>query len=746
MDSRKIFVSFLLIPSLLFSQAGNVSTPRKPGVWVDNGTSISYPRRNIINGSTSLPAGAPTGSIALSGCLYFNGPQDPTCYGAVGGGTIDDVSAIQATINSGAHDIRVPCGKFKLGSKLIFSGITGLHFTGCAQGNSNAAGTEFLPAIMTTSPALLMNGVAKSIFENFILSMPCGSGGVITVGAGINFQTLTGFTQTGNLVRNVTMQGVNGCLDYGIRVSSTTPFPGITAGPDGNNDVSRLENVTINNYKTAALSIEGTQAKNWHLNEFTCIAGTYGQRCITTNVNLPKNGGFDWDGGSESGDLTAAVDIGTSTDPITIKKVRAELPARFLLAQNINGGLEIDSTVYALPNTGFAQDGHGIYILSSSACLTLEGFTTQWNSGAGGIFNDVYIRSNVNGRAACINARANNWESNVVLPSTPFNVTTTTAWQSNHVYALNDLILDTNFHIQRVITAGTSTNGSHPTWNTALSTTTDNTVVWQDCGLKGPVIVNSQGNTIARDDGNGIAALPDTNANPISFSTQNTPPLTFTMTASGGTGSSTYSAQATALMSDNSIVRSPIMTISNASDTLTGSGAGVAMTATAPSTNILQYLVYRLSYSGTGGANGLILTQNGPIPFSFTDRGTSGAGETPAVATTGQVNAGLYLTTTNCSSSASPAVCVAAPSGAAVIAAAATTVVVNVTPVTANSNIQITADSSLGTRLGVTCNTQATSALGAPRVTARTAGVSFTVALDVAPTTNPFCFTYDIKN
>lgn len=105
-----------------------------------------------------------------------------------------------------------------------------------------------------------------------------------------------------------------------------------------------------------------------------------------------------------------------------------------------------------------------------------------------------------------------------------------------------------------------------------------------------------------------------------------------------------------------------------------------------------------------------------------------------------------YQTSTNCASSASPAVCGSAASGSAVIAAAATTVVVNTTAVTANSQIQITQDSSLGTRLSVTCNTQATSALGTPRVTARVAATSFTVGIDAGPTTNPMCFSYTILN
>ena len=97
----------------------------------------------------------------------------------------------------------------------------------------------------------------------------------------------------------------------------------------------------------------------------------------------------------------------------------------------------------------------------------------------------------------------------------------------------------------------------------------------------------------------------------------------------------------------------------------------------------------------------------------------------------------------NCVSSASPAVCGNAPSGSVTIAAAATTKTVNSTAVTANSQILIMEDSSLGTRLSVTCNT---TIVRTYVVTARTAGTSFVVTASAAPTTNPACLSYEIIN
>lgn len=96
----------------------------------------------------------------------------------------------------------------------------------------------------------------------------------------------------------------------------------------------------------------------------------------------------------------------------------------------------------------------------------------------------------------------------------------------------------------------------------------------------------------------------------------------------------------------------------------------------------------------------------------------------------------------NCADSAGAAACGSALSGSFVVDAAATTTVVSTTSVTANSQIFVTFDSSLGTRLGITCNATIPALYG---VTARTAGTSFTLTSS-APITNPACFNYWIIN
>jgi len=154
----------------------------------------------------------------------------------------------------------------------------------------------------------------------------------------------------------------------------------------------------------------------------------------------------------------------------------------------------------------------------------------------------------------------------------------------------------------------------------------------------------------------------------------------------------------------------------------------------------------------SGGAKGLMTPT--PLPntwsstyITWTDTGSvTPSGAMPLSNTTGRIQPALYSTATNCSSSASPAVCGSATAGSVVIAASATSVVVGTTAVTANSQILLTEDSSLGSKLSVTCNTQSLLTLGFPKVTARTAGSNFTISIEVAPTTSPLCISYAIFN
>jgi hypothetical protein len=143
-----------------------------------------------------------------------------------------------------------------------------------------------------------------------------------------------------------------------------------------------------------------------------------------------------------------------------------------------------------------------------------------------------------------------------------------------------------------------------------------------------------------------------------------------------------------------------------------------------------------------------ILNQNLGFVDATYDIGSGGSNRPRNVNIAGTftgVTANLYIGITgfsSCSSSASPAVCAGNWSGAVVVAAAATTVQVNTTAITANSQILLTFDSSLSTKLSVTCNTTLPTVYS---VTARVPATSFTITA-TAPITNPACFSYLIIN
>lgn len=99
------------------------------------------------------------------------------------------------------------------------------------------------------------------------------------------------------------------------------------------------------------------------------------------------------------------------------------------------------------------------------------------------------------------------------------------------------------------------------------------------------------------------------------------------------------------------------------------------------------------------------------------------------------------LNTTNCSSAAGS--CGSATSGAVTMATSTSTTSVSTTAVTANSNILISEDFSLGARLGVSCN----SFEGRSYVVAdRTPGVGFSINASSTVIGDPACLSFFIVN
>jgi hypothetical protein len=117
--------------------------------------------------------------------------------------------------------------------------------------------------------------------------------------------------------------------------------------------------------------------------------------------------------------------------------------------------------------------------------------------------------------------------------------------------------------------------------------------------------------------------------------------------------------------------------------------------------------------------------------------------------TTGPLLAGATAvdslkTVSVCSSTTTPATCGSSSAGSVALPTGISTLVVTTTAVTAASQIMITEDSSLGSRLGIICNTSTGRAYS---VNARTPGVSFTIKSSSKPSgSNKACLSYWIVN
>jgi len=181
-------------------------------------------------------------------------------------------------------------------------------------------------------------------------------------------------------------------------------------------------------------------------------------------------------------------------------------------------------------------------------------------------------------------------------------------------------------------------------------------------------------------------------------------------------------------------------------DSNVGGSVGPYYLLTFNSTDGLWILGEQTGFAVQGASN-FIGTTN-CVPFNVTGDGTLTCdGNLTYSAATG-LGATKYRTTSNCSSSASPAVCGTAPAGSVAFPTGVTSVAltVNTTAVTANSQIFFASDDTLGTKLGVTCNSTLATLVGGIAVTGRVAGTSFTLTYSGTIATNPLCVSYSILN
>lgn len=164
------------------------------------------------------------------------------------------------------------------------------------------------------------------------------------------------------------------------------------------------------------------------------------------------------------------------------------------------------------------------------------------------------------------------------------------------------------------------------------------------------------------------------------------------------------------------------------------------------------------AFSMTNSGNGMFTSSDGQITGGAANLATWFVNSNGRTCGTAPGTPCTYLTSAKgfsngvvtpyvCTSAASPAVCASSEEGAVVIATGATTVVIDTTDAPNDSaDVTFKFDSSLGSRLGVTCNTtwQQPYLAGAGAITPQT---SMTATIPAVPTggANPLCLSYQIR-
>lgn len=173
------------------------------------------------------------------------------------------------------------------------------------------------------------------------------------------------------------------------------------------------------------------------------------------------------------------------------------------------------------------------------------------------------------------------------------------------------------------------------------------------------------------------------------------------------------------------------------------SDVGIGTTAPAQKLDVNGGIFSNFLHLLAGGL-GIDTDTAGTLSVGTTNANSVQVGHTGIVTTVpGTLSLGNMTTTANCNSSASPAVCGSAPAGSVALANGDTTLTVNTSAVTADSQIFVTEDSSLGARLGVTCNTATNRNY---RISARTPGANFTIKSNSIPAMTKACLSYWVVN
>ena len=609
----------------------------------------------------------------------------------------------------------------------------------------------------TMSFAAGTGGVALSTTGNVALSAGASESNTLTIGDSI-FQVVEA---TGNISLNATagtiglvagsgfaeaVNGVLGFSDLGTGITVGSP----TGGPEGAGTLNAT-GLFVNGVAVSTTAISGLTTncitKAASATSLACSLATDNGTTFTYTgtggiASAPSGGvaGKLSLNGSTSGTytLTAPAIAGTATNPVTSSNVLA-LPAGTAASPAIQS---------SVTQAGWRFNGNGIVFDAFAADI-------------------LSIDNNVTGEISVVSTGLLDWASG-----------------SNPLSGIDTGLCRASAGVVEV------SNGS--TCNNLGSLIVNSEVIGSPTGgNEGAGTLNATGlfvNGVAVGTGSGTVTSASFTGGLISVATPTTTPA---FTVAGTSGGIPYFASAStwassAALTANVLVKGGGAGAAPSNSSVTDNGTTVSTTETylsaagtgsAPAysfntqTGSGMYLVtgnsdIRLARQGAdiiaisaspaglqiNGSNSLVLCAAGFSPcdanFSRLSASVIGVGTGAVGNVGGSLESAKYLTGTNCSSSASPAVCGSAAAGSAALPtnAVSSSIVVNTTAVTANSQIFVQSDDTLSTKLGVTCNSTVATLVGGLTISARTAGTSFTIANNVAVVTNPLCVNYWIVN
>ena len=685
-----------------------------------------------VTAGLSLPSGAPSGAVSAncvwSSSMYVNA----LCLGIKNDGVTDDTTAIQNAINNyNGRTIYFPCGVYVTSSPITLKSYT--HLVGDAFGAYGSCVTEFYnnSSNMFTADSSSAGGTQFTLVEEIMFEMGSSGGhafnssgsdggynqnrwlndawilkgtsssAISVTGSGEYIQNVVqGFdawTEHGTTVPVFNLQGTesNGYSDNTFQDGRVSVNGGVGTAPAfyiANNASTEssgelIRNVVIEEFPAGGITFAGIYNSEIDNVEFADVAAGSG---TASTIVLTTEGGSTTCNAIIIKNVYANQGNGsTAYDLVTNSSQHVVVLDSYLGAISGNAVLFGKPPVNTVSGTNLIQLGSGSFGVSSSV--------PTGTAGTGG----TSIASQAYADTSSSNAVAN------ILTSSPYFYTPEGGfgtWQNMFPYS--------------------ETIGTGWTIGGGATVTNNNSVAPDGSTTAAQIVTASSGNV-------GVVASKNTGTT-----------LSGAYTCSFWLSASTVQAVIMILSSDTSdqYFTKNITTTS----TLTRySITGTFSTTTRP---VVVCGVQNTStnYSKTINLWGMQV-ELGSVATQYTR--TTGTPTSLSAHSYG-LRAPYYTFDTlssasNCSSSASPAVCASAPSGSVVVAASTTTVVVDTTVVTANSQIFVQEDSSLGTKLGVTCNT--TPATAPPTISARSAGTSFTITT-TSPTTNPRCFSYQVVN